>query len=526
MSNFKAASKNKNNCFREEVAMKKHKVVGTRLMFSLVVFALLVPAIAWGVDGRNVPGLTRELYRRYPNLRGTHPPPEDPERQERQEQERKSTEATDKGLECSKKGDYDCAIRHFKEALRLDSDNKAARDKLGSALNRKANKFYEQRDWNRAIKYYKEALEYKPNDKAIQDNLCGAQASAQEERMWKTREAERHRKFAEAKTKMNKMSDDLEKDFDNSKAPSTSAGPLSFSDAPSSDALEFAVPGESLFSKGSKSSAPVDLMFMEPGKPMVVDPRVVKGEMTPEEARKDRENEIMSGPGSFVNKEQDQYENRNKEWLCKQQGLIRQAVDSEKKRNKEMLSAISQARVPKLPQKSLNDLKPGDVILVKPSSVGSRAIPYGDVLSRWLHGSHKSQKYDISHSVVYLKTVKGKRLYLDHQKDVGFARIIDEDIFLKRYEKRLSYVARPKSLIDGKKLWSAARGAALKNNTPYGFSGKSVVCSELARFAVVQASGKRLPLDSTRLVGPDMMPSDFIDPETDGKYFVVTPLRK
>ena len=100
----------------------------------------------------------------------------------------------------------------------------------------------------------------------------------------------------------------------------------------------------------------------------------------------------------------------------------------------------------------------------------------------------------------------------------------------------MSYVARPKSLIDGKKLWAAARGAALKDNTPYAFIGKGVVCSELSRFAVVQASGKRLPLESKRVLWDIMpvedimpvgiMPSDFIDPETKGKYFVVTPLKK
>ncbi len=273
----------------------------------------------------------------------------------------------------------------------------------------------------------------------------------------------------------------------------------------------------------SQYTSVVDLRFMDPDKPMVVDPRVVRGEMTPEQAREARED----GPDSIVNKEQSQYENSNKEWLSKQQDLIRQVAASEKKRNIEILSAMSKATVPNLPPKSLNDLKSGDIILLKPdsSSRGSRAIPYGDLLSRWVHGSHTPQKYDISHSVVYLKTVNGKRLYLDHTIDDKFARIIDEDIFLKRYGKRLSYVARPKAVIDGKKLWAVARKAALKDNTPYGVFGKSVVCSELDRFAVVQASGRRLPLNETRF-GPDITPADFIDPETEGKYFVVTPLKK
>ncbi|MBN2568149.1 MAG: tetratricopeptide repeat protein [Deltaproteobacteria bacterium] len=269
--------------------MKKHKVERTFLIFFLIVSALIVPAIAWGIDGGNVPAATRELYRRYPHLRGDRPSHEE---QERHERKQKSTEAMKKGLECSKKGDYDGAIDHYREALSLNPDNTAAKTALGLALNRKAIKFHEQRDWNSAIQYYKEALEYKPNDKVIQDNLDRAQVSAKSERMWKTIEAETQRKRAEAKTKIDKMLDELTKDFDNPQVPSTSASSLRFSDASSPNALEFVSPGESLFSKGSKSSAPVDLTFMDPDKPMVVDPRVVKGEMTPVEARKDWEDEI------------------------------------------------------------------------------------------------------------------------------------------------------------------------------------------------------------------------------------------
>ena len=50
--------------------MKKHNVVRAFLIFSLVIIALLMPAIAWGP---NVPEATRELYRRYPHLQGARP---------------------------------------------------------------------------------------------------------------------------------------------------------------------------------------------------------------------------------------------------------------------------------------------------------------------------------------------------------------------------------------------------------------------------------------------------------------------
>lgn len=238
---------------------------------------------------------------------------------------------------------------------------------------------------------------------------------------------------------------------------------------------------------------------------------------------------IQKIKSTIVSKEQNDYDKKNKQWLIKQQDLIRQAVTSEQKVDKKILLDIHQNKVPNLPQKTLNHLKSGDVILLRQdNSVISSTIPYGDVLSRWVQTkSLKSKKYDISHSVVYLKSIKGKRLYLDHQFGDKFARIIDEDTFLKRYEKRLSYVARPKALINGKKLWEAAKGVAIKDNTPYGVFGENVVCSEIDTFAVVQATGKKLSFLKNERWGPiNMTPSDFIDPETKGRYFIISSLKK
>lgn len=231
----------------------------------------------------------------------------------------------------------------------------------------------------------------------------------------------------------------------------------------------------------------------------------------------------------IVMKEQTDYEKRSKVWLQKQQDLIRKAVDSQKQGDKEILAAISEDKIPTSLPKNLKDLSAGDVILLKKGEGAfSNAIPYGDLLLRWMRDkSIKSKKYDISHSIVYLKTVNGKRLYLDHQLGDKFARVIDEDLFLKRYENRLSYVARPKALLSGKKLWEAAKGSALKDNTPYGVFGKRIVCSEIGRFAVIQASAKKLSFLDNEWWGPvGMTPADFIDPATRGRYFTISTLEK
>ena len=240
-------------------------------------------------------------------------------------------------------------------------------------------------------------------------------------------------------------------------------------------------------------------------------------------------NTSKNSKSEIVMKEQSDYEKRSKKWLLKQQNLIKDAVASEEEHDKEILSAIMQDKVPISLPKNLDDLNPGDVILFKKGEGAfSNAIPYGDLLLRWMRDkSVKSKKYDISHSIVYLKTVNGKRLYLDHQLGDKFARVINEDMFLKRYENRLSYVARPKALLSGKKLWDAAKGSALKDNTPYGVFGTSIVCSEIGRFAVIEASAKKLSFLDNEWWGPvGMTPADFIDPETRGRYFTISNLEK
>ena len=217
------------------------------------------------------------------------PSPEDPKRQSSAQE---STKATLRGIECSSRGDDDCAVRHFQEALALNSGNKAARDHLGLALNRKGNTFFDQRNWTTAIQYYGNALGYKPEDKVIQDNLRKARAAAEAEGRRATDEMRRQQERAAAQTKINEVLDGLAKEFGASHSPGPSSDQLTFPHTSSSDALDFSHPGEPRFSKGSESSAPVDLRFMRPGTPAVVDPRVVKGEMTPEQARLARETEL------------------------------------------------------------------------------------------------------------------------------------------------------------------------------------------------------------------------------------------
>lgn len=240
-----------------------------------------------------------------------------------------------------------------------------------------------------------------------------------------------------------------------------------------------------------------------------------------------------------IQKEQKAYESNDQVWLSKQKNLIKEAFLSQKNRDLEILLAIENSKVPQNTQKSLNDLLPGDVILVNADdSLTSQGITYGDLLLRWMRKKEKGmKKYEISHSLVYLKTVNGKKLFLDHQLGDRFARVIDEKIFMQRYEHRLNSVARPKAYISGQKMWNAAKKSALKNNTPYGLYGNRVVCSDLSKFAIVQASDKKLSFlnesdkksilfNEKKWLPIKMTPADFIDPKTKGRFFEISILKK
>ena len=212
-------------------------------------------------------------------------------------------------------------------------------------------------------------------------------------------------------------------------------------------------------------------------------------------------------------------------------------MEQDKQWTNEVLASIKELRVPepKHQPSTINDLKPGDIILLAPDKdMLSRNIPKADRFTRAVNHfaegkvfqAVKTKKAPASHAVAYVKTVQGKLLFLDHTS-VG-SRILDEKQFRKKYGHRGMYVARPKAIIDGRELWKVAREAALKKKSDYGLFkilGGKAVCSERAGIAVAKAAGKRLPLKGKRLGPVDITPGDFFDNEANGKYFLLFPLR-
>ena len=266
---------------------------------------------------------------------------------------------------------------------------------------------------------------------------------------------------------------------------------------------------EPLFSKGSKTSAPVDLRFLN----------------------------IESDPQEML-KEQAEFDKMNAAWLERQKKAIREASIKNKSWTKSIITSIKTTHVPSplYQPHDLDGLQPGDILLIAPEaddSISNTVALLDHIYTRRILTSGEKQS-SVSHALTVVKTVNGKLLFLDHTSVVG-SHIFGEKEFLKNYGHRGIYVARPQSKVDGEVLWQTAQEAAKKTIkddkvgwdwTTYGLFGKDAVCSEQAALAVVKATGK--PLFKKKLIDNlkpiEVTPADLYDPEYFSNYFVVTPL--
>ncbi|MHB8137958.1 MAG: hypothetical protein ACYDGO_06155 [Smithellaceae bacterium] len=245
--------------------------------------------------------------------------------------------------------------------------------------------------------------------------------------------------------------------------------------------------------------------------------------------------ELKSGTGSVdpkVRQEQEKFDNANAEWLKKQKQLVEQRLKESNKYASAIYKSLK-TNAPPPPWKTFDELQAGDVLLIKGS-----AIAYVD--NKLSNGSNASKA---SHTVIYLKEVNGKKLFLDNQPGEG-PRIISEEEFLRVYGHRgtdVAKLAQPLNEKEGKQLFTAAVEMAQKNNkqlinkdtwfgkylltdTNYGAWGKNnVVCSE-SDWAIINATGRTIPHSDNILklaLGLNFSPSDFYN----STYFLVTPLR-
>ena len=231
--------------------------------------------------------------------------------------------------------------------------------------------------------------------------------------------------------------------------------------------------------------------------------------------------------------EQVEFENEHNAWKGKQNQLIDQRL-SEPNKTAGAICRSLKSNVPALPGKAFDELQPGDVVLLAGNGGGSKLLAAAD--TDFTSGGNVSIA---SHTVIYLKEVNGKKLFLDNQPFQG-PRIITEDEFLKVYGNRAAEVARlaePLNGDEGKRLFSEAVKMAQENRkeiarnwfgspllgSNYGAWGKDdVVCSE-ADWVLINNAGRQVPQSAgTAKVesGVQFSPADY----SNSPYFIVTPL--
>jgi hypothetical protein len=228
-------------------------------------------------------------------------------------------------------------------------------------------------------------------------------------------------------------------------------------------------------------------------------------------------------------------------WAAEQGKFIQDRLGSANRWVQDFAAAMVAGR-PHPPAKKFNELQPGDVLLME-----GKLISAGDNLLSYSSGEIASKA---SHTVLFLKEVRGKKLFLDNQPHEG-PRIISEDEFIHTYGGSGAEVARPRLAQpledkEGDALFSAAVAKAQENRnsigadpelaskwklwiggTAYGVGEGNLVCSEVDLAVLntaLKPSGREIPKTDDRLksyLGIDFSPADYLNP----KYFVVTPLK-
>ena len=259
-------------------------------------------------------------------------------------------------------------------------------------------------------------------------------------------------------------------------------------------------------------------------------PRVVAG-------GKPRAEEKTAGE-SAAQIEQMEYEKSYGLWVQKQRQLIEERLRTPNPYIDPIYRTLKTTAPPALPPRKYDQLQPGDVILFTHEGITDVSfwINLGDRLTT-------NVKSPVSHSVLYLKKVNGKKLFLDHTSERG-SHIISEAEFLRTYGQRDGLVAssavavaQPVSESETARIWEAAKEMARKeaglnqsrsenlfDRSGYGLYGNDdMVCSEASRFVLVK-SGRDIPESFSplkRLLGIHYGPANFF---SDDYNFIITPL--
>lgn len=234
-----------------------------------------------------------------------------------------------------------------------------------------------------------------------------------------------------------------------------------------------------------------------------------------------------------VLQEQDEFEKMNAAWMENQKKLIQQRLEEPNKYASAISKSLKTNAPPPLPPRKYEMLQPGDVLLFPPDDNKSFWINFGDKLS-------SASQSPASHTVLFLKEVNGKKLFLDQTSERG-SHVISEEEFLGTYGHRDALVAQPVKKADTAAIWertkelvkreqekqaknTESRTDYFRDKSGYGLYGSNnMVCSEADRWILIN-SGLNLPETASplkRLLGIHYGPANFF---SDDKNFIITPL--
>ena len=184
------------------------------------------------------------------------------------------------------RGDLDAAIDYFREALASNPGDEAVRHNLGFVQNEQAIQFGARGDYAAAVTLLEAAARNRPDDDVILSNLAAYRAALDQQRQ----EARWQQQLGTAKQVIGGMLNNLADAWGTANSSNSDAATdgMDFAApdgaAVESGGLEFVAPGEPVKTvpPANQDSSVVDLTFMDPDAPMVVNPRTVKeNEPTP-----------------------------------------------------------------------------------------------------------------------------------------------------------------------------------------------------------------------------------------------------
>ncbi|MHB8108869.1 MAG: hypothetical protein ACYDHW_02425, partial [Syntrophorhabdaceae bacterium] len=238
-------------------------------------------------------------------------------------------------------------------------------------------------------------------------------------------------------------------------------------------------------------------------------------------------------PSLEARKEQEEFEKNNEQWIKNQKQSIEQRTRKPNRYVAKINRSLKVKAPPRLPARKYDELQPGDVILIsRDDSYASFWINLGDRLTTDIRSP-------ASHTVLYLKEVNGRKLFLDHTPGRG-SHVIDEDEFLRSYAGRDMLVGSPKLAVaqpvkesEAARIWENAKNLLdiekrksgnVIDQTGYGLYGNNnLVCSEASRWVLIR-SGREIPESASplkRLLGIHYGPANFFSDEYN---FIITPL--